>query len=169
MSELFKCKCWEDSIIKERLTANNFEKIMYNADCMLERSGLNLCTIRGNGIMHLPDESTMLSVNIVFSLTEHTVHTYQIDNFIKDFIPIWLEPFENCLIGERIELYHKSISLKNFIDLDPKFKELDENDKELIEKQYAAMKVYYDFLNQRVNKMLKQKIEDYDTLTSTGE
>ena len=38
-----------------------------------------------------------------------------------------------------------------------------------MEQQYDAMKVYYDFLNQRVDKMLNAKIEEYDALPSTGE
>ena len=169
MDNVCNCNCCENNAVKERLTANNFEKIIYNADCMLQRLGLDLCSVRGKGLMHFLDGSMMQSVNVVFHFTENNIHTYQIDNFIKDFVPIWLEPFEYRLIDERRDLYHKSISLKNFIDLDPRFIELDENDKELMEKQYAAMKVYYDFLNQRVIKMLKAKIEEYDALPSTGE
>lgn len=169
MSELCNCNCCETTMVKERLTFNNFKKVIYNADFMLQRLSLDLCTVRGNGLMHLLDGAMMQSVNVVFLLTESTIHTYQIDNFIKDFIPIWLEPFEHRLIDERRDLYHKSISLKNFIDLDPRFTEPDGKDKELMEKQYAAMKLYYDFLNQRVIKMLKQKIEDYDALPPTGE
>lgn len=169
MNEICNCNCCETTMVKKRLTFNNFKKVTHNADFMLQRLSLDLCIVRGNGIMHLLDGSMMLSINVAFECTESNIHTYQIDNFIKDFVPIWLEPFEHRLIGERMNLYHKSISLKNFIDLDPRFTELDENDKELMEKQYAAMKVYYDFLNQRVVKMLKQKIEDYDALPSTGE
>lgn len=169
MSELCNCNCCENNIVKEKLTFNNFEKIIHNADFILQRLSLDLCTYRGKGLMHFLDGSMMQSVNVTFNLTEHNIYTYQIDNFIKDFIPIWLEPFEHRLIGERRDLYHKSISLKNFIDLDPRFTELDENDKELMEKQYAAMNIYYDFLNQRIIKMLKQKIVDYDALPPTGE
>lgn len=169
MSELCNCNCCENTMVKEKLTFNNFEKIIHNADFILQRLSFDLCSVRGKGLMHLLDGSTMLSVNVAFECTESNIHTYQIDNFIKDFVPIRLEPFEHRLINERVYLYNKSISLKNFIDLDPRFTELDENDKELMEKQYAAMKVYYDFLNQRIIKMLKQKIEEYDALPSTGE
>lgn len=169
MNEICNCNCCETTMVKEKLTFNNFKKVIHNADFMLQRLGLDLCTVRGNGVMHLPDESIMLSVNVVFECTESNVHTYQIDDFIKDFVPIWLEPFEHRLINERRDLYHKSISLKNFIDLDPRFTQLDQNDKELMERQYTAMKLYHDFLNQRVTKMLKQKIEEYDALPSTGE
>lgn len=169
MSEICNCNCCESTIVKERLTFSNLEKIIHGVDFMLERSSLDLCTVRGKGLVHFPKGVTMLTVNVSFECTKSTVHTYQIDDFIKNFIPIWLEPFEHRLIGERIWLYSKSISLKNFIDLNPRFQELDEENKELMEKQYAAMKVYYDFLNQRVVKMLKQKIEEYDALPSTGE
>lgn len=169
MSELCNCNCCSNTIVKEKLTINNFENVIYNADFMLQRLGLGLCSFRGKGLMHFLDGSMMLSINVAFAHTDSTVHTYQIDNFIKGFVPIWLEPFEHRLIDERRDLYYKSISLKNFIDLDPKFKELDEEDKELMEKQYDAMKVYYDFLNQRVDKMLYAKIEEYDALPSTGE
>lgn len=169
MSELCNCNGCENNIVKEKLTFNNFEKIIHNADFMLQRLGLGVCSVRGKGLMHFLDGSMMQSVNVVFHFTENNINTYQIDNFIKDFVPIWLKPFEHRLINERRDLYHKSISLKNFIDLDPRFKELDEEDKELMEKQYDAMKVYYDFLNQRVDKMLNAKIEEYDALPSTGE
>lgn len=169
MNEVYNCTCCSNPIIKEKLTANNFENVIHNADFMLQRLGLGVCSVRGKGLIHFLDGSMMLSINVAFAHTDSTVHTYQIDNFIKDFVPIWLEPFEHRLINERRDLYHKSILLKNFIDLNPKFKELDEEDKKLMEKQYDAMKVYYDFLNQRVDKMLNAKIEEYDALPSTGE
>ena len=169
MSELCNCNCCENTMVKEKLTFNNFEKTIHNADFMLQRLSLDLCTYRGKGLMHFLDGSMMQSVNVAFNLTEHNIHTYQIDNFIKDFIPIWLEPFEHRLICERSDLYRKSLSLKNFIDLDPRFQELDGKDKELMEKQYAAMKIYYDFLDERIYNILKAKIEEYDALTSTGE
>ena len=99
----------------------------------------------------------------------NTHYVRSIDSFIENFVPIVPKNFEERLLDERCYLQDKVIKLDTFINENPKFQELDRTDKELMAKQLATMKLYYDFLSQRVTKMLKTKIEKYDALPSTGE
>lgn len=155
--------------VLEKLTKDNFEKIIYNIGrYILHRKHLTIYRVVYTGKMKSEDGSWVNCVSYN-PINDHSTHyTRSIDSFIENFVPIVLENFEERLLDERYYLQDKVIKLDTFITENPKFQELDRTDKELMAKQLATMKLYYDFLSQRVTKMLKSKIEEYDALPSTG-
>ena len=170
MNEVYKDSCCDYRPILKKLTRDNFEEVIWNnGRIVLHRKHLTTYHVMYVGKMESEDGSWVKSVSYNPTNDYCTHYTRSIDSFIEDFIPIILADFEERLLDERYHLHNKIVNLENFINDNPKFQELDGKDKELMEKQLAAMKLYYDFLNQRVNKMLKAKIEEYDALTSTGE
>lgn len=170
MSELCDCKCCDYQPILEKLTKDNLEKVIWhNGRQVLHRKHLTIYRAICTGKMKSKDGLWVKCVSYHPWNDYNTNYTRSIDSFIENFVPIVFKDFEERLFDERYHLQDKVIKLDNFISENPKFQELDGKDKELMEKQLAAMKLYYDFLNQRVNKMLKQKIEDYDALPLTGE
>lgn len=170
MSEICDCKCCDYQPILEKLTKDNFEKVVWNnGRNVLHRKHLTIYRVMYTGKMKSDDGSWIKCVSY-HPVNDYNInYTRNIDSFIENFVPIVLVDFEERLIDERDHLHNKIVKLENFINENPKFQELDGKDKELMEKQCAAMKIYYDFLDQRVTKMLKTKIEEYDTLPPTGE
>lgn len=155
--------------VLEKLNKDNFEKVICNSRLMLHREHLTLYHVDYTGKMKVNDGSWVDSVSYYSDNNYGEHYTRSINSFIENFIPIVLLPFEDRLINEKDNLYDKLVNLENFINENPKFQELDGKDKELMEKQLSAMSLYYVFLNQRIVKMLKAKIEEYDALPSTGE
>ena len=170
MSELCDCNCCNNNPVLEKLTKDNFEKVIWNnGRLVLHRKHLAIYHVISIGKMKYENGSWVECVTYNFIDDYSTHYTRTIDSFIENFIPIILADFEERLLDEKLHLEEKLKRLENFIDENPKFEELDEQDKELMQKQYSAMRHYYDFLLQRVHKMLKAKIEEYDALPSTGE
>lgn len=170
MDKVCNCNCCDYQPILEKLTKDNFEKVIWNnGRHVLHRKHLTTYRVVYTGKMKSENGSWVKCVSYNPTNDYSTHYIRSIDSFIENFVPIILADFEERLLDEKYQLCNKIIKLDNFIDVNPKFQELDGKDKELMEKQLAAMKLYYDFLSQRVTKMLKQKIEDYDALPSTGE
>lgn len=170
MSELCGCNCCNNNPVLEKLTKDNFEKVVWDIGrLVLHRKHLTLYRVVYTGKMKSEDGSWVkcVSYNPINDYSTH--YTRTINSFIENFIPIILADFEERLIDEKDHLHNRMVRLENFINDNPKFQELDGKDKELMEKQLSAMSLYYAFLNQRVTKMLKAKIEEYDALSSTGE
>lgn len=170
MSELCDCKCCDYQPILEKLTKDNFEKVIWdNGRLVLHRKHLTIYRVVYTGKLKSEDGSWVKCVSYNPTNDYSTHYTRTINSFIENFVPIVLADFEERLLDERYHLQDKVIKLDTFITENPKFQELDRTDKELMAKQLATMKLYYDFLSQRVTKMLKAKIEEYDALPSTGE
>ena len=169
MSELCECGTIKPTPIVEKLTKDNFNDIFYNTRLILNRKHLILYQIDYIGKMKIEDGSWVESVSYYPDNNYDIHYTRSINSVIENFIPIVLEGYQIRLLEEKDYLYYNLVKFESFISENPKFQELDGKDKELMEKQLAAMKLYYDFLSQRVTKMLKQKIEDYDALPPTGE
>lgn len=170
MNEGCNCITCEEKPVLEKLTKNNFEKVIWdNGRHVLHRKHLTLYRVVYTGKMKSEDGAWVKCVSYSPNNDYSTHYVRSIDSFIENFVPISLADFEERLLDERYHLQDKVIKLDNFISENPKFQELDGKDKELMEKQLAAMKLYYDFLSQRVTKMLKAKIEEYDALPPTGE
>ena len=170
MNEVCNCKCCDYQPILEKLTKDNFEKVIWDSGRkVVNRKHLTIYRVIHTGEMKSEDGAWIKCVSYSPINDYCTYYTRIIDSFIENFVPIILEDFEERLLDEKYHLQDKVIKLDAFIDENPKFQELDRKDKELMAKQLAAMKLYHDFLNQRVVKMLKQKIEEYDALSSTGE
>lgn len=169
MSELCDCNCCNNNPVLEKLTKDNFEKVIWDIGrLVLHRKHLTLYRVVYTGKMKSEDGSWVKCVSYSPNDDYCTHYTRSINSFIENFIPIILADFEERLIDEKYHLQDKVIKLDTFIDENPKFQELDRKDKELMAKQLSAMSLYYAFLNQRVTKMLKAKIEEYDALPSTG-
>ena len=169
MCETCNCGCKQEPIL-EKLTKDNFKNIIWNnGRLVLHRKHLTIYRVVYSGKLKSEDGSWVKCVSYNPTNDYSTYYTRSIDSFIENFIPIVFADFEERLLDERYHLQDKVIKLDNFISENPKFQELDGKDKELMERQLAAMKLYYDFLSQRVTKMLKAKIEEYDSLLSTGE
>lgn len=169
MNEVCNCNTCKVEPILEKLTKDNFEKVIWNTRLALHRKHLTLYHIDYTGKMKLDNGSWVKCVSYYPDNNYSSHYTRSIDSFVENFIPIVLLPFEDILINEKFNLEEKLKAIEYFIDENPKFEELDENDKELMKQQYSAMRVYYDFLYKRVTKMLNAKIEEYDALPSTGE
>ena len=170
MSELCDCKCCDYQPILEKLTKNNFEKVIWNNErLVLHKKHLTIYRVVCTGKLKSEDGSWVKCVSYNPTNDYSTHYTRTMDSFIENFIPIILADFEERLLDEKDHLHNRMVRLENFINENPKFQELDGKDKELMEKQLSAMSLYYAFLNQRVTKMLKAKIEEYDALPSTGE
>lgn len=170
MSELCDCNCCNNNPVLEKLTKDNFEKVVWDIGrLVLHRKHLTIYRVVYTGKLKSEDGSWVkcVSYNPINDYSTH--YTRTINSFIENFIPIILADFEERLLDEKLHLEEKLKRLENFIDENPKFEELDENDKELMKQQYTAMRVYYDCLYKRVTKMLNAKIEEYDALPSTGE
>ena len=169
MNEVCNCTCCNNIPVLEKLTKDNFEKVIWdNGRHVLHRKHLTLYRVVYTGKLKSEDGSWIKCVSYNPTNDYSTHYTRNIDSFIENFIPIVLADFEERLLDERYHLQDKVIKLDNFISENPKFQELDGKDKELMERQLVAMRLYYDFLSQRVTKMLKAKIEEYDALPSTG-
>lgn len=170
MCETCNCGCCKQEPILEKLTKDNFENIIWNGHrLILHRKHLTLYRVNSIGKMKSDNGSWVKCVSYSPDNDYYTYYTRSIDSFIENFIPIVFADFEERLLDENYQLCDKIIELDSFIDENPKFNELNRTDKELMGKQLATMKLYYDFLSQRVTKMLKVKIEEYDALPSTGE
>ena len=170
MKELCDCKCCDYQPTLEKLNTVNFERVIWDIGRrVVHRKHLIIYRVTCTGKMESEEDlwSKCVSYNPINDYCHY--YTCSIYSFIENFVPIVLEDFEERLINEKDNLVEKIKKLEDFINVNPKFQELDGKDKELMEKQLAAMKLYYDFLSQRVIKMLKQKIEDYDALPPTGE
>lgn len=170
MSELCGCDRCNNNPVLEKLTKDNFEKVVWDIGrLVLHRKHLTIYRVVYTGKLKSEDGSWVkcVSYNPINDYSTH--YTRTINSFIENFIPTILADFEERLLDEKLHLEEKLKRLENFIDENPKFEELDGKDKELMEKQYAAMRLYYDFLLQRVHKILKEKIDEYDALPSTGE
>ena len=160
MSELCNCNCCNNTPVLERLTKDNFETVICNLKRrVLHRKHLTIYHVLYTGKMKSEDGSWIKCVSYNPSNDYSTHYIRSIDSFIENFVPIVLADFEERLLDERYHLQDKVIKLDSFISENQKFQELDGKDKELMEKQLASMKLYYDFLSQRVAKMLKQKIQ----------
>lgn len=170
MDEVCNCNTCKVEPVLEKLTKDNFENIIWNGHrLILHRKHLTLYRANSIGKMKSDNGSWVKCVSYSPDNDYYTYYTRSIDSFIENFIPIVFADFEERLLDEKYHLQDKVIKLDNFISENPKFQELDGKDKELMEKQYDAMRLYYDFLSQRVTKMLKAKIEEYDAPPSTGE
>ena len=170
MSELCCCDWCNNNPVLEKLTKDNFEKVVWDIGRLaLHRKHLTIYRVVYTGKLKSEDGSWVKCVSYNPINDYSTYYTRTINSFIENFIPIILADFEERLLDERYHLQDKVIKLDNFINENPKFQELDGKDKELMERQLVAMKLYYDFLSQRVTKMLNAKIEEYDALPSTGE
>lgn len=170
MSELCDCKCCDYQPILEKLTKDNFEKVIRNnGRLVLHRKHLTLYRVVYTGKMKSEDGSWVKCVSYNPTNDYSTHYTRSIDSFIENFIHIILADFEERLLDEKLHLEEKLKRLENFINENLKFQELNEKDKELMGTQYDAMCIYLNCLEARVAKMLKAKIEEYDTLHSTGE
>lgn len=170
MSELCDCKCCDYQPILEKLTKDNFEKVIWNnGRLVLHRKHLTLYRVVYTGKLKSEDGTWVkcVSYNPINDYSTH--YTRTINSFIKNFVPIVLADFEERLTDEKHHLHNKLIKLDNFIDVNSKFQELSEDDKILMRRQYDAMCIYLNCLEARVTKMLKAKIEEYDALPSTGE
>lgn len=170
MNECCNCNTCKVEPVLEKLTKDNFEKVIWNGHSLvLHRKHLTIYRVVYTGKMKSEDGSWVKCVSYN-PINDHSTHYIRsIDSFIENFVPIVLADFEERLLDERYNLQDKIIKLDTFITENPKFQELDRTDKELMAKQLATMKLYYDFLSKRVTKMLKQKIEEYDALPPTGE
>lgn len=169
MSEVCNCNSIKPEPILEKLTKDNFNEIFYNTRLILNRKHLTIYHIDHIGKMKTEDGSWVECVSYYPNHNYDVHYTRSINSVIKNFIPIVLEGYQTRLLDEKDSLDYNIFKLENFINKNPKFQELDGKDKELMEKQLSAMSIYHAFLKQRVDKMLKQKIEDYDALPSTGE
>ena len=170
MSELCDCKCCDYQPILEKLTKDNFEKVIWNnGRLVLHRKHLTIYRVVYTGKLKSEDGSWVKCVSYNPTNDYFTYYTRTMDSFIENFIPIILADFEEILLDEKLHLEEKLKRLGYFIDEDPKFEKLDEKDKELMKQQYTAIRIYYDCLYKRVTKMLNAKIEEYDALPSTGE
>lgn len=170
MSELCDCNCCNNTPVLERLTKDNFEKVIWNLGRhILHRKHLSIYRVVYTGKMKSENGSWVkcVSYNPINDYSTH--YTRSIDSFIENFVPIVLADFEERLLDEKLHLAEKLKRLENFIDENPKFEELSEDDKILMRRQHDAMCIYLSCLEARVHKMLKAKIEDYDALPSTGE
>lgn len=169
MNEVCNCNTCKVEPVLEKLTKDNFEKVIWGIGrYILHRKHLTIYRVVYTGQMKSEDGSWIKCVSYN-PINDHFTHYIRsIDSFIENFVPIVLVDFEERLLDERYYLQDKVIKLDNFISENPKFQELDGKDKELMEGQLAAMKLYYDFLSQRVTKILKVKIEEYDAIPSTG-
>lgn len=170
MNEVCDCGCCDYQPTLEKLNTVNFERVIWDIGRrVVHRKHLTIYHVIYTGKMKSKDDAWVKSVSYNPINDYSTHYTRSIDSFIKNFVPIVLEDFEERLIDEKDRLVEKIKKLEDFINVNPKFQELDGKDKELMEKQLSAMSIYHAFLKQRVDKMLKQKIEDYDALPSTGE
>ena len=170
MSELCNCGCCNNIPVLERLTKDNFEKVIWhNGRLILHRKHLTIYRVICTGKMKSEDGSWVKSVSYHPNNDYNTNYTRNIDSFIENFVPIILADFEERLLDERYHLQDKFIKLDNFINENPKFIELSEYNKILMRRQHDAMCIYLNCLEARVHKILKAKIEDYDALPSTGE
>lgn len=170
MSELCGCNYCNNIPILEKLTKDNFEKVIWDNRChVLYRKHLTLYRVVYTGKMKSENGSWVKCVSYNTTNDYSTYYTRSIDSFIENFVPIVLAYFEERLLDEKYQLGDKIDKLENFINENPKFKELSEDDKILMGRQYDAMCIYLKCLEARVTKMLKAKIEEYDALTSTGE
>lgn len=169
MSKLCDYKCCNNNPVLEKLTKDNFEKVIWGIGrFVLHRKHLTIYRVVYTGKLKTEDGSWVkcVSYNTINDYSTH--YTRTINSFIENFVSIILADFEERLLDEKLHLEEKLKRLENFIDENPKFEELDEQDKELMQQQYTAMRVYYDLLYKRVTKMLNAKIEEYDALPSTG-
>lgn len=170
MSELCDCKCCDYQPILEKLTKDNFEKVIWNnGRLVLHRKHLTIYRVVYTGKLKSEDDSWIkcVSYNPINDYCTH--YTRSIDSFIENFIPIILADFEERLLNEKLHLEENFKRLEDFINENSKFEELSEDDKILMRRQYDAMCIYLNCLEARVTKMLKAKIEEYDALPSTGE
>ena len=170
MNEVCNCNTCKIEPLLEKLSKDNFENVIWRGHrLILHKKHLTLYRVNSIGKMKSDHGSWVKCVSYSPDNDFCTVYTRSINSFIENFIPIVLADFEERLLDERYHLQDKVIKLDNFISENPKFQELDGKDKELMERQLVVMKLYYDFLSQRVIKILKAKIEEYDALPSTGE
>lgn len=156
--------------IMEKFNKDNLLNVISSHDhTVLHKETLGVYKVHGDGLMKESNGNWVKCIHYHPIKTWETNYTRTIESFIDNFIPLNLKPFETRLLDEKHELNNKLTACYNFIYNDTEFTKLDNKDRELLEKQYASMKLYFDFLEQRVTKMLKQKIEEYDALPSTGE
>lgn len=170
MSELCGCDRCNNNPVLEKLTKDNFEKVVWDIGrLVLHRKHLTIYRVVYTGKLKSEDGSWVkcVSYNPINDYSTH--YTRTINSFIENFIPTILADFEERLLDEKYQLGNKIDKLENFINENPKFKELSEDDKILMGRQYDAMCIYLKCLEARVTKMLKAKIEEYDALPSTGE
>lgn len=170
MSELCNCKCCNNNPVLEKLTKDNFEKVIWDIGrLVLHRKHLTLYRVVYTGKMKSEDGSWVKCVSYDPINDYCTHYTRNINSFIENFVPIILADFEERLTDEKHYLAEKIKKLEDFVYNNPKFQELSEDDKILMRRQCDSMYIYLNCLEARVTKMLKAKIEEYDALHSTGE
>lgn len=170
MSEICDCKCCDYQPILEKLTTDNFEKVIWDSGRkVVNRKHLTIYRVIHTGKMKSEDGEWVKCVSYTPINDCCTYYTRIIDSFIENFIPIILEDFEERLINEKDNLAEKIKKLEDFIYKNSKFLELSEDNKILMKKQCDTMYIYLNCLEARVAKILKEKIEKYDVLPSTGE
>lgn len=158
MNEVCNCNTCKTEPVLEKLTKDNFENIIWNGHrFILHRKHLTLYRVNSIGKMKSDNDSWVKCVSYSPDNDYYTYYTRSIDSFIENFIPIVFADFEERLLDEKYQLCDKIDKLENFINENPKFKELSEDDKTLMGKQYDAMCIYLKCLEARVTKMLKAK------------
>lgn len=61
-----------------------------------------------------------------------------------------MQPFQQRVVDEKRELDAKLASLREFIDRSPKFHEVDESERERLERQASLMRRYSEVLGERI-------------------